>query len=40
MSFEIIDFHTHPFLDEAGNICVHNEVLSLRTEQIEEPFCG
>lgn len=36
MPFEIIDFHTHPFLDEAGNICVHNEVLSLRTEQIEE----
>ena len=36
MSFEIIDFHTHPFLDDAGNICVHNEVLSLRTEQIEK----
>ena len=36
MPFEIIDFHTHPFLDEAGNICVHNAVLSLRTEQIEE----
>ncbi len=36
MSFEIIDFHMHPFLDGAGNICVHDGVLSLRTEQIEE----
>ncbi len=36
MSFEIIDFHTHPFLGDFGNICQHQRVLSLRTEQIRE----
>ena len=35
MTFEIIDFHTHPFLDDAGNICQHQSVLSLHPEQIK-----
>ena len=25
--FEIIDFHTHPFLNSSYNICSHKEVL-------------
>ncbi len=36
MKFEIIDFHTHPFLDDAGNICAHQGTLSLRPDQIKE----
>lgn len=34
MSFEIIDFHTHPFLDGESNICTHQGVLGLKSEDI------
>ena len=29
MSFEIIDFHTHPFKEEKNNICSHKSVLNM-----------
>lgn len=29
MSFEIIDFHTHPFLDASQNICSHKDVIKM-----------
>ena len=29
MSFEIIDFHTHPFKEEKNNICSHKSVLKM-----------
>lgn len=32
MDFEIIDFHAHPFLDAAHNICKHQDVVPM-TEQ-------
>lgn len=30
--FEIIDFHTHPFTDEATNICSHKEYCNMSAE--------
>lgn len=32
MSYEIIDFHTHPFNDSATNICGHREYLDMSPE--------
>ena len=32
MDYEIIDFHTHPFLDSEYNICGHKEYLNLTKE--------
>jgi len=38
MSFEIIDFHTHPFIDESENICVHKEYCAMSTDDTREVF--
>ena len=32
MNYEVIDFHTHPFTDEATNICSHKEHCNMSTE--------
>ncbi len=32
MKYEIIDFHTHPFTDEATNICSHKEYCNMSAE--------
>lgn len=32
MDFEIIDFHMHPFLEDADNLCHHKDVLQLSVE--------
>lgn len=48
MNFEIIDFHTHPFLDNANNFCMHKESLQMDTntflQEMEKSgiskFCG
>ena len=48
MSFEIIDFHTHPFLRPENNICSHQCVCNLQSGDILEEmralgvskFCG
>lgn len=29
MNFEIIDFHTHPFISEEDNLCQHKDVLNM-----------
>lgn len=29
MSFEIIDFHMHPFLQDADNLCMHKDVMHM-----------
>lgn len=29
MSFEIIDFHTHPFIQQKNNICAHTDVVKM-----------
>ncbi len=36
MPFEIIDFHTHPFLHEENNICDHQSVCALTSDSIIE----
>ena len=36
MSFEIIDFHTHPFLDARSNICSHKSYLNLSADNIKD----
>lgn len=36
MSFDIIDFHTHPFLHEENNICNHQSVCALTSDSILE----
>lgn len=38
MSFEIIDFHTHPFLDAETNICVHKEYCNMSAENSVDVF--
>ena len=38
MSFEIIDFHTHPFLDERSNICAHKSFCGMSIENTKEIF--
>ena len=32
MNYEIIDFHTHPFTDDATNICSHKEYCNMSAE--------
>lgn len=39
MSFEIIDFHTHPFLDASTNICSHIEYCKMGVSKTQELFC-
>ncbi len=34
MNYEIIDFHTHPFVEVADNICSHREFCDMSTENI------
>ena len=36
MKYEIIDFHTHPFLSQNGNICPYKEYIDLTTENTPE----
>lgn len=38
MNFEIIDFHTHPFLTEENNICKHQEYCHLDVDKTLEVF--
>lgn len=32
MSFEIIDFHTHPFIKKENNICAHKDIINMTAE--------
>lgn len=32
MSFEVIDFHTHPFIEAKNNICSHKDILNMTAE--------
>ena len=34
MDFEIIDFHTHPFLENRSNLCMHKEVMNLSPDTV------
>lgn len=38
MSFEIIDFHTHPFLSERTNICAHKDFCNMSAENTLNMF--
>lgn len=38
MSFEIIDFHTHPFNDVSNNICNHKAVMTMNADTSLEVF--
>ncbi len=38
MSFEIIDFHTHPFIDRENNICNHIDNCDMSVEGTRETF--
>lgn len=38
MQFEIIDFHTHPFLGKKENICSHMEYCNMSVENTPEVF--
>lgn len=40
--FEIIDFHTHPFLVEADNICSHRDFVSMSADGVPSDLaaCG
>lgn len=38
MSFEIIDFHTHPFIESSDNICYHKEFCHMSAEGTHEIF--
>jgi len=38
MSFEIIDFHTHPFKNEKTNICAHKEFCSMSADETVSVF--
>lgn len=40
MSFEIIDFHTHPFLDPKDNICAHRNFCNMSVEDTAELLAG
>ncbi len=40
MSFEIIDFHTHPFADEKTNICQHKEFMNMSPETTAEIYAS
>ena len=36
--FEIIDFHIHPFIDEANNICSHTAFCNMSVESTKKTF--
>lgn len=36
MSFEIIDFHTHPFIKKENNICAHKDIINMTAETTVE----
>lgn len=36
--FEIIDFHIHPFIDEANNICSHTAFCNMSVESTRKTF--
>ena len=38
MQFEIIDFHTHPFMDERTNICMHKEYCNMNIEGTKKVY--
>lgn len=38
MDFEIIDFHTHPFMRENNNICSHTEYCNMSADKTVEIF--
>ena len=38
MDFEIIDFHAHPFLDAAHNICKHQEHIPMDAQTIVDLY--
>lgn len=46
--FDIIDFHSHPFLRDEENLCLHKDVVNMTTETVLEDmdavgvshFCG
>ena len=38
MQFEIIDFHTHPFVDGKTNICIHKEYCNFSINATKEIF--
>lgn len=38
MSFEIIDFHTHPFIERENNICNHIDNCNMSAENTRELF--
>lgn len=48
MKFEVIDFHTHPFLDNSDNICYHKDIIPFTPDTTLEimnklsvsKFCG
>lgn len=37
---KIIDFHTHPFLDDNSNICDHKDIIPVKKEDIRATFDG
>ena len=38
MEFEIIDFHTHPFLDSETNICAHKDYCNMSADETINVF--
>ena len=40
MSFDIIDFHTHPFLEKENNICSHKDFFKMDPEHTKAVFAG
>ena len=38
MAFEIIDFHTHPFLNAKNNICQHTDVVAMSADSTVSLF--
>ena len=40
MSFEIIDFHTHPFVEPLHNICSHKEFCHMGPEDTRNVFAS
>ncbi len=40
MNFEIIDFHTHPFLDARTNICAHKDFCRMSASGTQEIFAS
>lgn len=40
MSLEIIDFHTHPFIEARNNICVHKALCGMGVENTKDVLSG